>query len=364
MHSGLRISVADNSVTKTRHTYYPLLDYLRGLAALGVFISHSDTWHIFPESFGNACVQIFFSLSGFLIGGILLEASPNDIPRFYFNRSTRIWIPYFIALSLVLVVTILKQPLTDSKLWEILFYKLTFTYNLFGTPQLALYVDRFPLQGTANHFWSICVEEQFYLLAPFVVIFLRSALVWFLAAAIALNLFYPHDFASISVGLLLVISRRRFGAWYVQSWARVALLAALAAILFYLHFKPDIYAEMIPAAAGSIVALFASTGRQHDLGRVVGGISFSFYLNTWVVFFALNYAIKLSYIQLSPAIASATSIGLALGFSCLHYFFIDRTIIRSRNYLYSRDIGYVSCCIGFVLCSIGITIGLSLLAFR
>ena len=81
--------------------YYPLFDYVRAAAAIGVFISHSDRYGLFPTDIGHASVQIFFALSGFLIGGILLRSKREDIPRFYFNRSTRIWIPYALAILLL-----------------------------------------------------------------------------------------------------------------------------------------------------------------------------------------------------------------------------------------------------------------------
>jgi peptidoglycan/LPS O-acetylase OafA/YrhL len=45
------------------------------------------------DTAANLAVQIFFALSGWLIGGILLRTDVQDLPRFYFNRATRIWIP-------------------------------------------------------------------------------------------------------------------------------------------------------------------------------------------------------------------------------------------------------------------------------
>jgi peptidoglycan/LPS O-acetylase OafA/YrhL len=72
---------------------------------------------------------VFFALSGFLIGGILLNSDAKDVPRFYFNRSTRIWIPYAIAIALLLTVTLLKQGWPDTKMWEFFTYKATFVYN-------------------------------------------------------------------------------------------------------------------------------------------------------------------------------------------------------------------------------------------
>ncbi|WP_368509181.1 acyltransferase family protein [Aliiglaciecola sp. 1_MG-2023] len=56
-------------------------------------------------------VDIFFALSGWLIGGILLETKRKDLPRFYFNRAIRIWVPYYIALILLLLLSLMTDPL-------------------------------------------------------------------------------------------------------------------------------------------------------------------------------------------------------------------------------------------------------------
>jgi peptidoglycan/LPS O-acetylase OafA/YrhL len=184
-------------------TFFPLLDFLRFAAAIGVFAAHADKYDVLPAPFGNACVQLFFALSGFLIGGILQKSDAVDVPRFYFNRSTRIWIPYGLAIFVLLAATLLKQGWPDWKMWEFFFYKTTFVYNWFGPPQLAEFKNRMPLDGTGNHFWSICVEEQFYLIAPFVLIYLKRSAIPLLLAIIMLNFFVVHDFTAICLGVLL-----------------------------------------------------------------------------------------------------------------------------------------------------------------
>jgi peptidoglycan/LPS O-acetylase OafA/YrhL len=72
---------------------YPLFDWLRFLLASVVVLGHANfvTW----DHAGNLAVQVFFALSGFLIGGILLTTRRAELPHFFFNRATRIWIPTF-----------------------------------------------------------------------------------------------------------------------------------------------------------------------------------------------------------------------------------------------------------------------------
>jgi peptidoglycan/LPS O-acetylase OafA/YrhL len=133
--------------------YYPAFDWLRATLASTVFLSHSGAipWH----AAADLAVQVFFALSGFLIRGILLACEGGDLPRFYFNRATRIWMPYGLAIALLALVTLLYRDPVTAKTLEFFLYKLTFVYNVFGPSQLATFHNQMPLRGTGNHFWSI-----------------------------------------------------------------------------------------------------------------------------------------------------------------------------------------------------------------
>lgn len=63
---------------------------------------------------GKLAVEVFFALSGWLIGGILLKTRSEDMPKFYFNRAIRIWIPYYLAFTLLILASLLKEPITDK----------------------------------------------------------------------------------------------------------------------------------------------------------------------------------------------------------------------------------------------------------
>jgi peptidoglycan/LPS O-acetylase OafA/YrhL len=155
-----------------------------------------------------------------------LESELKNLPRFYFNRGARIWIPYFFAILLLIMVSSLKEPIT-AKWLEFVFYKVTFVYNLFGPQQLEQFRDAMPLQGTGNHFWSICSEEQFYLLAPVLLIlvpFGRTIWFWCLIAGGLLFSPYWNSFSAISLGVLATVLRFHVGDWHTTSVARVALL--------------------------------------------------------------------------------------------------------------------------------------------
>ena len=128
----------------------PQLDGLRWLAFLAVFAIHADEER-FPWGWGG--VQLFFALSGFLITRILDRGDSGrtgpDLQRFYRRRTLRIFPLYYATIALIGLTGELK----DSA------WLLTYTYNIKGF--LNSGID--PLLG---HFWSLCVEEQFYILYP------------------------------------------------------------------------------------------------------------------------------------------------------------------------------------------------------
>jgi peptidoglycan/LPS O-acetylase OafA/YrhL len=338
--------------------FYPLFDYLRIALAVGVFAAHADRLHMLPGQLGNACVQVFFALSGFLIGGILVEASPSSLPRFYFNRCTRIWIPYAVAIVLLFTAAALRQRLSDLKLWEFFFYKATFVYNVFGPPQLAACGSRMPLQGTGNHFWSICVEEQFYLVAPFVVVFLRRGRVPVLLGLLALNFVYPHNFNAISLGVLLALSRRKIGEWYLRPLGQLLAIGTLAAALIVVNVGWVSYATGVAPAAAATVALLARPGKPGPLGAVLGGMSYPFYLDHWIGIFIVQPLERRAHLGLLPGALLALTV--AIGLSWLHYRWIDSRILGKRSRWYTSGRGLLACLAGLTLVALGLVVGIAL----
>ena len=118
---------------------------------------------------GDFAVQVFFALSGWLIGGSAARTIARRTPAVLLqsrraNLGTVLPAPLFLVAA-----SLLREPAT-AKWLEIVFYKATFVYNLFGTRQLADHVKEMPLAGTGSHFWSVNAEEQFYLLAPLLLV--------------------------------------------------------------------------------------------------------------------------------------------------------------------------------------------------
>ncbi len=149
------------------------LDGIRGLAIILVMLFHFEgrvpAYNVvvgyikFLCTFGWAGVDLFFALSGFLITGILLDTrrAENYFGAFYARRVLRIFPLYYAVLTVVLVAAGLKHPrpngvplLADEKL-----------YFLYLTNWLALWKGQWG-PNMLGHFWSLAVEEQFYLIWP------------------------------------------------------------------------------------------------------------------------------------------------------------------------------------------------------
>jgi peptidoglycan/LPS O-acetylase OafA/YrhL len=163
------------TISERLNQHTPALDGIRGLAVLSVFVHHygggSASVYLPIRLIGNIVksgwlgVSLFFVLSGFLISGILWDSfgQPHWWRNFYARRALRIFPLYYLAILLTLI---LSMAATRS-----------FTFPE-GVGVLALYLQNFPPLFPAlraipaavqtSHFWSLGVEEQFYLFWPFI----------------------------------------------------------------------------------------------------------------------------------------------------------------------------------------------------
>ena len=147
--------------------FYPALDGVRGIAALLVFLRHFG-----GVTVGWIGVDVFFVLSGFLITSVLVQArdEPHRYRHFYIRRALRIFPVYYLALAGAAVVGVLTGVTRwPSQLLWWPAYVGNFLESVFFTAQFAWI-------GTlwVGHFWSLCVEEQFYLAWPLLIFSLRD----------------------------------------------------------------------------------------------------------------------------------------------------------------------------------------------
>jgi peptidoglycan/LPS O-acetylase OafA/YrhL len=172
------------------------LDGLRGLAVSMIVIQHyaCDAVHsthtpylLVPFRLAWSGVDLFFVLSGFLIGGILLDAkkSANYYSTFYSRRVYRIFPIYYLWLALFLVGVYLSAGVRASFVSSLFRQSIPFwTYCIYlQNLGMSLRDSIGPIWLAAT--WSLAVEEQFYLLLPYIVRqFSRQTVTWLSCFAI------------------------------------------------------------------------------------------------------------------------------------------------------------------------------------
>jgi peptidoglycan/LPS O-acetylase OafA/YrhL len=172
--------------------YRPQIDTLRALAVTAVLISHL----LVPFGGAHHGVRLFFVISGFLITGILLKQRDDHsqplkakLATFYIRRSIRIWPIFYLTLLIAAVFNFTN--IRDSLIWH-----LTYLSNIYY-----LRVGEWD-PAVAGHLWSLAVEEQFYLVWPFIILLVPpKRLPWVLGACIAIAITYRWGTSFTSLAL-------------------------------------------------------------------------------------------------------------------------------------------------------------------
>src|SRR5438094_2771907 len=112
------------------------------------------------EALASLGVRVFFVISGYLITHLLLQeiqaTGTVSLPRFYLRRTLRIFVPYYLFLSVLIILTALHfVRVSSGDVW----HAATYTVNYYSQRSWNI-----------GHAWSLSVEEQFYLLWPAVLV--------------------------------------------------------------------------------------------------------------------------------------------------------------------------------------------------
>lgn len=247
---------SEHALTATKNEHIGPLDGLRAGAILLVLLYHltpgretSRGLEALPfklADIGWSGVDLFFVLSGFLITMKLLGARDDEhrFRDFYVRRALRIFPLYYGALAIVLVVVPLLSPLRFAPAGAQLPYWLYYS-NFYNAP---LPTD---VIAPIGHFWSLAIEEQFYLVWPAVIFFCsrRTSIVVCAAIPVIATLF---RFALTTSGF-------DWGATYAWTFCRADGLA-LGALIALLPKRP----VALSVAALALVAPFCAWAAWRD----------------------------------------------------------------------------------------------------
>jgi len=312
--AGLKVAFGPSPAHATPRAVGP--DFLRACAILLVMLQHlpkaaAPEWLILLKPYGWLGVDVFFVLSGYLIGGQLLRplsrGDTPDLQRFWASRAFRI-LPAFLV---ILALYKLLPGFTDGEGIQPLWRFLTFTMNL-G-------LDVFQT-GNFSSAWSLCVEEWFYLTLPLLVLALRLPL---------LRKAGPWPTIALAAAIVLGGAALRYGLWrdastlaelpaglfqkviYYPTWCRLDGLLMGVMLACARTFRPALWTRLCPPwlAAGLAVAIWTAT--IHLIGT--NGLILSL-TGVTVVYplFSLGCALMLSaLLDIEPWLARQRPRGLA-----------------------------------------------------
>ena len=155
--------------------YIPALDGLRALAVIAVVIYHMNATALQSGLLG---VTIFFVLSGYLITGLLIRewstTKKINLPQFWLRRVRRLFPAIVFVLLGTIVLTGVFAPDMLTKLRNDIVAALLFFTNWWYIFQDVSYFEAMGAPSPVTHFWSLAIEEQFYLIWPPLLLLLFS----------------------------------------------------------------------------------------------------------------------------------------------------------------------------------------------
>ncbi len=349
-----------------RADFRPDIQGLRALAVVLVVLYHADIPGVHGGFLG---VDVFFVISGFVITTVLLRERASkgftSIPGFYARRVRRI-LP---AATIVLIITIFAtyhwlSYITGSVVANDAKYVATFVGNFHFASTGTQYFTATQPPSTLQQFWSLAVEEQFYLVWPLLFLLLTQPWKMFTPVVRLVSVLSVIVVLSLSWSIIETNQNRVWAffspltrAWELALGAilavvaphirgrspRLGLILSSAGLLMllastWLYTSATLWpgaAVIVPVAATGAIVAGGSLRGPGGFGRIVnfapiqwfGNISYSLYLVHWpVIAIATQYAIAPL-----PLRSEIELVGLAIVLSAALYYGVENPVRKSAQ---------------------------------
>jgi peptidoglycan/LPS O-acetylase OafA/YrhL len=370
--------------------HLPNLDGLRFIAASTVLFYHIDlalvmnnykgnTINHFPFGFGELSVVLFFVLSGFIITYLLINEKAKtgsiSVPRFYIKRVLRIWPLYYLIVILAFVFFNHNSLFTwigATSNVTVQSHRSLITVLLFLIcPNVALLFT--PSLGYANPTWSIGIEEQFYLIWPFIIktknplyyIFSIIILMLFLSnngilhvlnhfhilsnIGLKLNQFFSSSYgfkidamAIGALGAFVAIEHKRFLKYIFSRIAQIVFYLLLIPLLFYPHIVSyQIYSLFFIFLILNLAINENSILRMENkifsyLGKISYGIYIFHDLTVIPVIKFVTGVLNLKVNIISETLICLISLVITIGIASVSYKYFESHFLKLKDRIISK----------------------------
>nr|WP_179210337.1 acyltransferase family protein [Crenothrix polyspora] len=331
--------------------YRPGIDGLRAVAVISVIVFHINPSYLAGGFLG---VDIFFVISGYLITLLLAKDIANtgrlNLVDFYRRRIQRI----FPALLFMLVATLLVgyfmlvpkdyAALSKSALWSLFSAANIYFFSSIDTGYFATGSEELPLL----HLWSLGIEEQFYILWPFIVWLLVK---WVKSTTSRLVIVSVVLVASLLSAQLFLHSHQSFTYYMLPTRAWELMAGGLVALMVFANIGLNKQCSQVAAGLGAVgialslalvsknddvpglaaipvvlgSALVLMSGDKTFIGRflslkpivAIGLVSYSAYLWHWPILAFLRYALVKVDVPIMAGVMVATFTMASLSYFCV-----------------------------------------------
>lgn len=331
------------------------LDALRAFAAFSVIFHHFlPEFNLGHFSHGSIGVDVFFAISGYLITAVLLEQKSNVgsrlliVRNFIIKRALRLFPAYYVFISFFFILMLVCGLYVWDAGNELYFY--TYTQNIL------FFTDG--MKGVqTNHLWTLAVEEQFYLIWPWIVIYFSNknlvrALMFAIPVTLAFKSFSGiQDLRMLTVShidtlgggaliaflikeggnrILLIIHQAK--AWLISfSIAVIALASNLQLSTFFIHIA--ILVLSLSLVIGSYYSFGGMVGKLFDFPKLqyLGKISYGLYLYHKPVPYMLKLLLGKMQVDINAWLLLIISLTITLIAAHLSYHFLERYFLRLKE---------------------------------